>query len=191
MNWDFEGYFEAAEPKPLHPIFGRADAHLHGPGLAVDLGCGTGKSCLHLLDRGYRVLAVEPHPTARAKLIARLPPGAPVEVVADRFQEMTIPPCEAVVAVLSLFFMARSESDAFWPEIVAALLPGGLFIGQILGVRDSWVADGCAAYTAEEARALFDAFEVLDWEEAERNSVTVQGEPKHWHVFHVVARRRV
>lgn len=189
MDWDFDGYFEAAEPKPLHPIFAHAAPYLHGPGLALDLGCGTGKSCLHLLERGYRVVAVEPHAGARTTLLARLPAGAPVEVVSDRFQELAMPACDLAIAILSLFFMARSEFDAFWPRLVAALRPGGLFVGQVLGVRDTWVADGCAAYTADEARSLFDAFEMLHWEEAERDSVTVQGDPKHWHVFHVVARK--
>jgi hypothetical protein len=41
----------------------------------------------------------------------------------------------------------------------------------------------------EEALALLDGFEVEMFEEEEADSTTPRGTPKHWHIFHIVARK--
>ena len=43
-------------------------------------------------------------------------------------------------------------------------------------------------HTEEQARALVDGLQVLHWDEEDAPGTSFTG-PKHWHVFHVVARR--
>jgi len=44
-------------------------------------------------------------------------------------------------------------------------------------------------HTTEEAKSLFKDFEVLDFEEEEKDGQTADGHAKHWHVFHLIARK--
>jgi tellurite methyltransferase len=44
--------------------------------------------------------------------------------------------------------------------------------------------------THDEAMGLLDGFELEMFEEEEDEGVTPRGNPKHWHIFHIVARRR-
>ena len=43
-------------------------------------------------------------------------------------------------------------------------------------------------HTEDAARALFDGFEVESFVEEDEDGESFDG-PKHWHVFHVIARR--
>jgi tellurite methyltransferase len=41
----------------------------------------------------------------------------------------------------------------------------------------------------DEALALLDGFELEMFEEEEADGVTPRGNAKHWHIFHIVARK--
>jgi hypothetical protein len=41
----------------------------------------------------------------------------------------------------------------------------------------------------EDALAMLDGFEVEMFEEEEADGVTPRGTAKHWHIFHIVARK--
>ena len=44
-------------------------------------------------------------------------------------------------------------------------------------------------HTRQQAEALLSGLDLLLFEEEERDAPTALGRLKHWHVFHVVARR--
>ncbi|WP_372592992.1 hypothetical protein [Actinotalea sp.] len=48
--------------------------------------------------------------------------------------------------------------------------------------------EGMTFRTADQARALLEGLEVLHREEEDAPGTSCTG-PKHWHVFHVIARR--
>jgi hypothetical protein len=80
---------------------------------------------------------------------------------------------------------------SLWRKITRSLVPGGRFAGQLYGERDSWAA-GRAITVFDEAgaRRLFDAYAIEMFEIEESDGVTPRGNAKHWHIFHIVARRR-
>ena len=96
---------------------------------------------------------------------------------------------DLVFAGFSLFFLRFWEFGQVWQRILQALKPGGIFAGQLLGVKDDWAERGYTVHTLEEVQSLLHPFEVLYFEEAERDGETLLREPKHWHVFHVVGRK--
>jgi hypothetical protein len=51
------------------------------------------------------------------------------------------------------------------------------------------VRDGATGHDRTQVEKLFDGFRFEHLEEVERDGKTVWGEPKHWHVFHIVARK--
>lgn len=77
-----------------------------------------------------------------------------------------------------------------WARVVSSVRPGGRFSGQLFGIRDGWAANPSLTFhDARQARALFDGLELERFDEEEREGQLVTGEAKHWHVFHVVARK--
>ncbi len=74
---------------------------------------------------------------------------------------------------------------------MTAIRAGGRSSGQLFGNRDEWSGEGDMSFhERSKAEALFRGFELERFDEVEEDSTTAIGEPKHWHVYHVVARRR-
>jgi tellurite methyltransferase len=161
--------------------------------LAIDLGCGDGRDVVELLRRGWRVVAVDAEPAALTPLQARsdLAAGADVTPIVSRIEDVALP--HGVQLINSSFAMplcAPADFHRLWRDIRASLAQGGRFSGQWYGERDSWVGrPGITFVTRPEAERLLQGLEIEMFEEEENDSVTPRGNPKHWHIFHIVARK--
>jgi SAM-dependent methyltransferase len=161
--------------------------------LAVDLGCGDGRDIVEILRRGWSVVAVDAEPAALSRLAERkLPGGERITPIVARFEDVPLP--IGVQLVNSSFAMPLCEPAKFhelWTRIVEALPSGGRFSGQWYGPRDSWAGrPGMTFLSRAEAGALLEGFDVEMFEEEEADGTTPRGKPKHWHIFHIVARKR-
>ena len=189
-------YYEKLRDRPpRRTLLAALDAFGETPAdaLAIDLGCGDGRDAIELLRRGWKVIAVDAEAEALRQLQARpLPPGSDVMPVAARLEEVPLP--IGLSLVNSSFAMPLCEPDAFrrlWQRIHEALPSGGRFSGQWYGPRDSWAGrPGITFLECNQAMALLDGLEIEMFEEEEADSVTPRGNPKHWHIFHIVARKR-
>jgi hypothetical protein len=103
-----------------------------------------------------------------------------------------IPACDLVNASLSLPFLAPDAFAQVWDRIVAALGPGGRFAGMLFGDRDESASEPTmTCLPPDRIRALLAAFEIETWSEKDdENGRTALGEPHHFHLVEVVARRR-
>lgn len=160
--------------------------------LAIDLGCGDGRDVVELLRRGWRVVAVDSEPEALRQLQERdLPEGHDLTPIQARLEEVPLP--LGVRLVNSSFAMPLCEPGSFhrlWARIREALPPGGRFSGQWYGPRDSWLGrPGLTFLTRDEALALLRGLDVEMFEEEEADGETRRGNTKHWHIFHIVARK--
>lgn len=161
-------------------------------GQAVDLGCGGGRDTVELLRRGWRVLAVDAEAAGIAHLRARddLPESGILETRIARMEDAALPPCDLVNASFALPLCPPERFPALWARITTALRPGGRFAGQLYGDRDSWAGDpSLSHHSRAEAEVLFAGFEIESFREEEEDSTTPRGTAKHWHVFHIVARK--
>jgi len=87
----FGGSFDAvaeeyAAVRPHYPaaLFDDMDSLAGPPGAVIEIGCGPGTATEDLLERGWRVVAVEPGPRMAALARQRLA-GRPFEVVVSTF----------------------------------------------------------------------------------------------------------
>jgi SAM-dependent methyltransferase len=163
-----------------------------GPGRAVDLGCGGGRDTTELLRRGWSVLAIDEEPEAIAASRARLDPSpdSRLETRLARFEETDWPAADLVNSSFALPLCPPSRFPVLWHRIRDSLRPGGRFSGQLFGDRDGWMGDpGMTHMTRREAYSLLAGLEVEMFREEEEDAVTPRGRPKHWHVFHIVARK--
>ncbi|MFO1085947.1 MAG: class I SAM-dependent methyltransferase [Reyranellaceae bacterium] len=161
--------------------------------LAVDLGCGDGRDVIEMLHRGWRVVAVDAEPEALRRLQTRpLPAGSDLTPIVARFEDVPLP--LGLRLVNSSFAMPLCQPDDFhrlWQRIREALPVGGRFSGQWYGPRDSWLGrPGMTFVSREEVLDLLTGFDLEMFEEEEADGVTPRGNAKHWHIFHIVARKR-
>lgn len=180
----------AASPRPT--LTAALAARDEPPGDAVDPGCGAGRDALALLAAGWRVYALDADPEALARVRALVPVERRdrLTLVLGRFEAAALPPSALVNAGFALPFCVPGLFAALWRAISASLRPGGIFCGHLFGVRDTWaVNQGMTFHTRPEVEALLAGWDVLDLQEREYDGLPALGPGKHWHLFHVVARR--
>jgi SAM-dependent methyltransferase len=162
-------------------------------GHAVDLGCGGGRDTIEMLRRGWSVLAIDGQASAIETLLARpelLAYGTDLKTQAARFEQARWAAADLVNSSFALPLCPQADFPALWQLIFDSLTPGGRFSGQLYGDRDQWFGDtSISHFTLSEVQALLTAYEVELFREEETDSVTPRGNPKHWHIYHIVARK--
>jgi SAM-dependent methyltransferase len=190
---DWGSYYDAVAERPPHETLLGALDRFAEPGLAVDLGCGEGRDTVELLRRGWHVVAIDGEPEAIARLRARVgDQGDRLETTVARFEEAEWPEASLVNSSFALPFCPPESFDAVWSRIRESLAPGGRFSGQLFGDRDSWAGEQeMTFHSRAAAEGLFDGLALERFDEVEEDGQTALGEPKHWHVFHVIAHRAI
>ncbi len=188
-DWDtfFAGQ-SRAEPRPL---LARA-LEVAGPGAgrdAIDLGCGSGVETRALLDAGWAVTAVDASETG-LRLLAESVAADRLRVVQARLEEYDVQPADLMHASFSWPYCPPEHFAGMWQRIRDALRPGGVLVGHLFGVRDTWatVFEDVTFLTATEVDGLLAGLEVIELTETEEDGDSGRG-PKHWHVFEIVARK--
>jgi tellurite methyltransferase len=187
---DWGDFIRITQGQSAWPQLVRAAALLARPGDALDLGAGGGRDSAHLLRAGWRVTAVDASPYARAAL-RRLPHQRRLRFVESRIEDFEPESYDLVNAQYSLPFVAPPRYAATLRRLQAAVRPGGVFAATFFGPRDAWNRSGAELNFAGEAavRSLFAGWELVELKEVEEDGQTADGTPKHWHVFHLIARR--
>jgi SAM-dependent methyltransferase len=161
--------------------------------MAIDLGCGEGTDALELLARGWTVTAIDAEPIGLASLRTRIPAGATerIQIVCASFAQVDLPLAHLIHAGFSLPFCPPPEFPDLWTRISRALVPGGIFAGQLFGTHDSWADDlSMTFHTRQDVQAVLADLQILRLSETERDGQAFSG-PKHWHTFDILARNPV
>ncbi|MDX2147891.1 MAG: class I SAM-dependent methyltransferase [Planctomycetota bacterium] len=165
--------------------------------LAVDLGCGSGRDTFELLRRGWRVIAIDASRVGLQRLEQRVPPPwrERLRVVCAEFHEALWPAVHLVNASFSIPHCTPTQFRRVWGTIAGTLVPGGRFAGQVFGINDSWTRATDLIprtfHTRHEVAALLRRASLAPEHvvEHDRDGVDAHTRWKHWHVFHLVARR--
>ena len=184
-------YYEYAGDDPRETLLGALDRFAE-PGLAVDLGCGSGRDTFELLRRGWRVLAIDAEREALERLLAHGELDlSRLETQLARFEDAAWPDADLVNASFALPFCGPEHFRALWERVVASLRPGARFCGQLFGARDEWASTHAEMtfHTRGEVERLLSGLDVERLDEVEEDGPTAFEPLKHWHVFHLVARR--
>jgi len=162
-------------------------------GHAIDLGCGNGIDTIAMLENGWQVLAIDKQQEALSQLNSSMPAelNNALTTQCTSFENLTELPQSALVnATFSLPFCKPDSFDLLWQIISNCLLPEGRFAGHFFGKEDSWATNtNMTFHTAEAVKKLFPNFTLEAFQEVNKQGKTVSGQEKHWHVFHVVAKR--
>lgn len=163
------------------------------PGVAIDLGCGSGQDTVALLDAGWRVLAIDASEDGLARLrdrprCAEGIASGQLEVRRQGFEEIELPPCDLLNASFSIPFCPPGFFVTLWSRLTNALPAGGRFAGQLFGDRHSWASIPDRSHqTRPEVERLFAGFILEHFQEEDRPSSHDTDPPMHWHMFHINA----
>ncbi|MFH0804716.1 MAG: hypothetical protein V1916_00810 [Patescibacteria group bacterium] len=98
---------------------------------------------------------------------------------------------DIAAALYALPFTPPDTFSKVFSSIWQSLVPRGIFCGQLFGVRDDWHTNNTMTFHTEaQARLLLAGAEIISFTEEERDGTTAAGTPKHWHVFHIIARKK-
>ena len=191
LQFDWAKFYQHTRERPAWPRLTRAASLVPRKGRALDLGCGAGRDTRYLLEQGFEVTAVDAD--ANAMTILATFPQERLRAVRSSFGDLPFERYDLINAHFSLPFLPREQFYAVFGKVREALNPRGIFVGQFFGIHDQWntpeQASTMTFLTREEALQALEGLDVIEFEEEDVDSVVADGSPKHWHVFHIIARR--
>ena len=98
---------------------------------------------------------------------------------------------DLAAALFALPFNPPETFDGVFRRIKQSLKSGGVFCGQFFGVNDTWSnKETMTLHTKQQVEALFGDMVVIQLTEKEEDGTTANGTPKHWHVFHIITKKK-
>lgn len=169
---------------------------------ALDVGCGPGKEVVELLRAGFDVVAIDPYRSmvelTRTRVRDEIPEAeGRLHLECARIEDfaaaLPVSGFGLVHAGFVLPFIAKADFSRTFAALRAAVAPSGLLVAQFFGPDDEFVRTsprGSMTYHAVgEVKPLLDGFDVIEHQEVNRAGFIGRGQPKWWHVHHVIARR--
>ena len=190
---DWAAFYRSTTGRATRPFFDRTIAVWGDapPGQAIDLGAGDGTETIALLERGWRVLAVDAEPASEATILERAGSAfaGRIDARTAPLAEVDLPPADLIYGGYSLPFQTGPAFDTTWAAIRAALRPGGVVAVDLFGPHDTWHTDpGMTFLDGDTVRGLVDGLEVAYFREYEEDGEAFSG-AKHWHIIDVIARQ--
>ena len=162
-------------------------------GRAIDIGCGAGRDTIYLVKNGWYVIAIDKEDTKQIitskindKELERL------KFIQSDFENIKLEKNNLVIANYSLPFCNKNKFQKFWNKIVNSIEKDGYFVGNFFGKNDEWNTENSKLIFLDkkEVEELFNNFEILKFEEEEKDAKTGLGIMKHWHTYNIIARKK-
>jgi SAM-dependent methyltransferase len=185
----WQRFIAATRDEPSWPRLMRAAEMFKAAGDALDVGAGAGRDTAYLLGHGWRVTAIDSSPSAIDALARLARPN--LRVVATRAEDFVPSTYDLVNAQFSLPFILPARFTATVQRLRGSVRPGGVIAATFFGKRDEWNVAGTniTFNTRADIEELFHDLDVIELTEIEEDGRVATGSPKHWHVYHLIARR--
>lgn len=190
MSWrDYVNKTKDNPPRPL--LVSAMDLVLHKDN-ALDLGAGALIDSKYLLDQGFKhVIALDAENIAQD--IFNTLSQDRLEYKISTFDNYEFPEntFDLINAQYALPFNPKATFNQMFEKLKKSLKKDGVFTGQFFGEKDSWNTSDTRLtfHTCKEAWKLLEGLEVLVFNEEEQDERPAIGDLKHWHVFHVIAKK--
>ena len=193
---DWLNYINITRNKRPRQLLVQALSEVKEREVALDLGSGALNDSRFLLSQGFsQVVAVD---SAISELQAFELLDVSDELLSHfKFINSTIENFVFSEAEYSLVnvqfvlpFINQEKLSEVLEKIKKSLKPGGIFVGQFFGVRDSW-GDflQVGVMNEEEARNNLAGLEIIYFAEEEKNEEAAAKAIKHWHTFNFIVKK--
>ena len=191
---DMEKYYKNTENALPNPIIQKFISMNIKPENAIELGGGAGRDTVYLIRNGWNVFAIDKEDTEQ--IISNKLNDEELKRFrfdSQNFENIKLEKAKLLVANFSIPFCRKDCFNQFWSKIVDSILKNGYFVGNFFGLNDSWVKNKqqMIFLSKEQVLDLFkDSFEIVYFNEIEKDGITGLGKMKHWHIYNVIARRK-
>ncbi len=162
--------------------------------LALDLGSGAGRDAIELSREGIDVIAIDYQEEAIEAMLknARLQGYSRIAAIQGDFTKLPFPEVDLVVSSFALPLCLPTVFPEVWVRLVKCVKTNGRIAVHFFGPRDSWAKrSGITILDRDQALNYLSGLVVEMFEEEETDTVTPKGEHKHWHIFHIVAKKSI
>lgn len=186
-SWDH--FYQLTKDKPPSIGLVKAVSLLGHVDDALDLGCGAGRDTRYLLAQGFYVTAVDQEAISLT-LLAQLRTEH-LCLVQSTFEDFTFADYGLVNAHFALPFIRKERFSTVFARLKTSLKPCGIFAGQFFGVHDAWnvSTNHITFLTRKQAFDELTGLDIVAFDEEEADGRTAEGAAKHWHVYHIIARK--
>ena len=162
------------------------------PGKCIDLGCGAGNDTIFLIKNGWEVTAIDKNNTENIiRNYLNKEEEKKFKFQIQDFKNLSLNPCNLLVANYSLSFCDEKNFKNLWNKIVNSIYKNGYFVGNFFGKHDTWAKrPNMIFFTKKEVLNLFSSFEIINFLEIEKDDKTALGKQKHWHIFDIIAKKK-
>lgn len=189
-NKDWSDYYKATQSKPPRSLLIKVLEYVKNKSKAIDVGGGALNDTKYLLDQGFEVTVIDESPLMEKE--AKNIPSDKLQAITTSFEEFNFPKEEydLASAMFALPFTAPQHFTEVFEKIKSSLKKDGIFCGQFFGDRDEWKTNpNMTFHTKEQAEELLKDLEIISFKEEEKEDKTATGGMKHWHIFHIIARK--
>lgn len=189
-NW--ENYYQKTSEKPPRPLLVESLSFLSQKNNALDIGAGALNDTRYLLKENFKeVIAIDSAP-ASLELSHKIKDSRftyhllKVENYAFPSRHFNL-----VNAQLSLPFLLKKDFLKVWEAIKQTLRPEAILCGQLFGNNDEWNTpkSQMTFLTREEVLELLKDYEVIKFQEIERNDSATENLSKHSHIFNLILKK--
>lgn len=188
FNWN--QYIKQTKDRKPRQLLCESMSFVKNRDVALDLGAGALNDSKYLLEQGFsKVIAID---KTESKEILNSIPDERFHFQKGDIENFSFSKDEfdLINAQFVLFFLNKDDIKKIFVSIKKALKKDGVFVGQLLGLRDSWGGiPNVTVLSDKEIKELLLDFEVLHFSEEEKDKETVAGDLKHWHIFHFIIKK--
>lgn len=187
---DWSEYYEITKAKPPSKLLVKALEYVTSKDKAIDIGAGALKDTRYLLEQGFEVTAIDKSPLMEQE--AKALGNDKVHAFTTSFEDFDFAENEYDIAtsMFALPFTEPAHFDKVFSKIKSSLKKDGVFCGQFFGINDEWSKNKKMTFHTEaQARELLGDLEILSFKEVEEDGTTANGTPKHWHIYHIIAKK--
>ncbi len=187
-HWDT--YLKHTKNLKPRPLLLETLHYVKNEGQVLDLGAGSLNDTRFLLEYGFHVTAVDSNPSVR-EYATDLPIDC-FNLVISTFEDFSFPEqkYDLVNAQMALPFNKPETFIHVFNSLKNSLANGGIFAGQFFGTRDEWASRTDRTFhTREEVIEMLKDLTIIKLSEEKKDGTLVDGSPKHWHIFHVIAQK--
>lgn len=191
---DAQKYYEVTKESRPHKLTQKFINMKIIPDKAIDLGCGAGRDTVYLIKNGWKVLAIDKENSKEyIDLKLNEEERKNFKFQCQDFENIKLEKVKLIVANFSIPFCSKDKFEDLWNSITQNIIQNSYFVGNFFGLKDSWAynKDKKIFLSKDEVLKLFESyFEIIDFQEIEKDGETALNGVKHWHIYNIIARKK-
>lgn len=191
---DTKKYYEVTKESRPHKLTQKFINMKIIPDKAIDLGCGAGRDTVYLIKNGWKVLAIDKENSKEyIDLKLNEEERKSFKFQCQDFENIKLEKVKLIVANFSIPFCSKDKFEDLWNSITQNIIQNGYFVGNFFGLKDSWADNKNKKIflSKDEVLKLFESsFEIIDFQEIEKDGETALNGVKHWHIYNIIARKK-